>query len=91
MFDFVIVNLLIFAAFFVLCSINVVYFSRSGPIIDRLKRRTWIEAIETYQPFNYFYSKFYVCELHFSPKEIRRFGGRVSLAPGAVPTIFPQR
>lgn len=57
---------------------------------DSDRRNEWIKAIEQHQIFNYKISKFYVCELHFSPESIYRNGARVTVKKGFVPTIFPQ-
>lgn len=55
------------------------------------KRKLWIEAIEKHQSFDYYVSKFYVCELHFSEESLRRGGFRTDLKPNVVPTIFCSR
>lgn len=52
------------------------------------QKKLWIEAIEKHQPFDYYVSKYYVCELHFPEEAIRRIGKRTDLLPNVVPTIF---
>lgn len=53
------------------------------------KRNEWISAIGTYQEFDYYVSKFHVCELHFPEGSIRKIGKRTTLQADALPTIFP--
>lgn len=53
------------------------------------KKKLWVEAIEKHQPFDYYLSKFHVCELHFTADSIKRSGQRTVLHPNVVPTIFP--
>lgn len=52
-------------------------------------RAKWIEAIETYQEFDYTPTRFHLCENHFQPNDIQRFGTRTTLKPGTIPSIFP--
>lgn len=59
--------------------------------IETNKRKLWIEAIEKHQSFDYYASKFYVCELHFPEESLRRGGFRTDLKPNVVPTIFCPR
>lgn len=56
---------------------------------DPEKKNAWIAAIESYQQFDHFLSKFYVCELHFGAESVRKIGSRTILVPNALPTIFP--
>lgn len=56
---------------------------------DLNRRKLWISAIETYQEFDYYVSKFYVFELHFVEGSIRKFGNRSIVDPNDVPTILP--
>lgn len=55
------------------------------------KRKKWIAAIETHQEFDYYVSKYYICELHFPADAIRRVGGRTDLQADAIPTIFSNK
>lgn len=52
------------------------------------RRKLWIDAIEQFQDFDYYVSKFYVCELHFENGSFRRIGEKTILSPNIVPTIF---
>lgn len=54
------------------------------------RRQKWIDAIETHQQFDYYVSRYFVCEQHFSVDAIKRIGFRTDLKPNAIPTIFPQ-
>lgn len=55
------------------------------------KRKNWIKAIETHQEFDYFVSKYIVCELHFESDSITKTGSRTDLKRNTVPTIFPPK
>lgn len=56
---------------------------------DEKRRKAWINAIEKYQAFDSYASKFYVCELHFEDDDIIRNGAKTNLKPNVLPTEFP--
>lgn len=65
-----------------------VFLHRSVPD-DPEKKKLWVAAIETYQQFDFYASKYFVCEQHFLVSEVKRNGFRTTLLPSAVPTVYP--
>lgn len=56
--------------------------------LDIEKRKSWIQAIESYQEFDYVPAIYSICEFHFAEGEIVKRGNRRMLAKGVVPTLF---
>lgn len=49
----------------------------------------WIQAIETFQPFDYIVQTFHICSRHFLLSDIKTNGKRKTVISGRIPTIFP--
>lgn len=59
--------------------------------IDSARKKLWIEAIEHHQEFDYYISRFFVCQNHFMESDLLLKGTRTTLSPGAIPSVFPTR
>lgn len=57
---------------------------------DPVRKEAWIKAIEKYQEFDYYVSRFVVCEKHFLENEIRKVDLRKKLLPNVLPSVFPK-